>query len=95
MSNMDMSDRTEFQGGGVMPNGVFPKGSDALTPSDKLMLQSRTGQEVDSRAPLDPGFWYGNSNFDPNMKAPVDRDRIRRERQARREEGRRYRESPR
>ncbi|MEG2887312.1 MAG: hypothetical protein RR853_09335 [Aurantimicrobium sp.] len=90
-----MSDRSEFQGGGVMPNGVFPKGNDALTPSDKLRLMSTTGQTEDSRAKVDPGFWYGNEYFDINEKPPVDRDRIRRERQNRREEGRRYRESPR
>ena len=52
--------RSEYEGGGVMPNTVFPKGEDALTASDKLRLQSLTGQETDSRAPIDPYFWYGN-----------------------------------
>lgn len=52
--------RSEYGGMGVMPNTVFPKGSDALTASDKLRLQSLTGQEEDSRAPVDPYHWYGN-----------------------------------
>jgi hypothetical protein len=50
---------SEFGGGGVMPNTVFPKGREALTPADKLRLQSLTGQEVDSNAPVDPFHWMG------------------------------------
>lgn len=89
----DMNERTEFQGGGVMPNGVFPKGNDALTPSDKLLLGYTTGQEEDSRAPLDPGVFYGNAYFDPNARPPRDRARETRERQARQAEARRYTET--
>jgi hypothetical protein len=95
MSDYSMDDRTEFQGGGVMPNGVFPKGNDALTPSDKFLLGYTTGQEEDSRAKVDPGVFYGNEYFDPNEKRPVDRERLRREQQIRRREARRYRETPR
>lgn len=90
-----LDDRSEYDGGGVMPNTVYPKGNDALTPSDKLRLQSITGQEEDSRAPVDPGFWYGNGYFDPNEKPPRDREAERRRRQERRKESRRYRETPR
>ena len=60
-----MPGRSEYEGGGVMPNTVFPKGTDALTPADKLRLQSITGQEVDSKAPPDPYFWWGNVAPDP------------------------------
>lgn len=90
-----MDDRSEYDGGGVMPNTVYPKGNDALTPSDKLRLGYITGQEEDSRAKSDPGFFYGNGYFDPDEKPPVDRARQQQERQARREEYRRYRETPR
>lgn len=92
---MSLRDRSEYQGGGHMPNGVFPKGNDALTPSDKLRLGYTTGQEEDSRAKVDPGFFYGNGYFDPNEKPPVDRERIRREKEIRRRENARYRETPR
>ena len=51
--------RSEFGGMGVMPNTVHPKGTDALTASDKLRLMSITGQEDDSKAPPDPYFWQG------------------------------------
>lgn len=52
--------RSEFEGGGVQDNTIFPKGADALTPSDKLRLQSITGQESDPLAPPDQYHWYGN-----------------------------------
>jgi len=50
---------SEYGGGGVMPNTVYPKGSDALTPADKLRLDSITGQDQDARAPVDPYHWMG------------------------------------
>lgn len=56
-----MSEFSEYDGGGVMPNTVHPKGPDALTPADKLRLQSMTGQETDSRAPIDPYHWQGGT----------------------------------
>jgi len=84
---MDSSDRSEFDGGGVMPNTVFPKGTEALTASDKLRLQSITGQELDSRAPVDPYFWYGNV-----APEPVDTTAAR-ERAERIKDRDRYRES--
>lgn len=82
---VDNRDRSEFEGGGVMPNTVFPKGPEALTASDKLRLQSITGQEEDSKAPPDPYHWYGNQKPDPidesrvkeRRKAIEDRDRYR------------------
>lgn len=50
---------SEYEGGGVMPNTVFPKGEDALTAADRLRLQSITGQETDSRARPNPYHWRG------------------------------------
>jgi hypothetical protein len=61
----DMDPRSEFEGGGVMRNTVFPKGTDALTASDKLRLQSITGQEEDSKAAPDPYFWQGGVKPEP------------------------------
>ena len=87
-------EHSEYDGGGVMPNTVYPKGSDALTPSDKLRLQSITGQETDPQAPVDPYHWYGNVR--PN-EALVENDRMAREERARQlaqREADRYRETP-
>jgi hypothetical protein len=89
----DMSDRTEYQGGGVLPNTIFPKGNDALTPSDKLRLGYITGQDEDSRATPDPGVFYGNAYFDPNERPRPDPARVARERRARRIESQRYNET--
>lgn len=86
---------SEYDGGGVMPNTVHPKGNDALTPSDKLRLMSITGQTEDSRAKVDPGFWYGNQYFDPNEKPVPDQARIQRQKEIQRLERQRYKETPR
>lgn len=96
MANVD--DHSEFEGGGVMPNSVFPKGTDALTPADKLRLDSITGQDIDSRAPVDPYHWQGGTRqaFEQE-KAGVESDRrarISKAREVRREEVQRYKESP-
>lgn len=94
MSN-PLNERSEYDGGGVMPNTVYPKGSDALTASDKLRLQSLTGQEDDANAPVDPWFWQGG-DYSSTALDGVEADRRARERrnsQLRREESRRYRES--
>ena len=92
-----MNDRefSEYGGGGVMPNTVFPKGSDALTPGDKLRLQSITGQETDSRAPVNLGHWYGNDDFDETKPAHTFKEHEARVTQSKREEVQRYKESPR
>lgn len=87
--------RSEYGGGGVMPNTVYPKGTEALTASDKLRLLSITGQTEDSRAKPDPGFWLGNNYFDPNEKPVPDSQRILRERELARREQQRYKETPR
>jgi len=63
--------QSEYEGRGVMPNTVFPKGSDALTPADKLRLQSLTGQEEDSRAPVDPYFWFGGTGPDTEAESAL------------------------
>lgn len=87
------SKRSEYDGGGVMPNTVFPKGSDALTASDKLRLQSITGQEKDSRAPVDPYFWQGGTA--PDLRAQEAAwDADMRARYARLKDADRYRETP-
>lgn len=64
---------SEYDGNGVMPNTVFPKGEEALTAGDKLRLQSITGQETDSRAPVDPAFWHGATLQDPAEEARIAR----------------------
>jgi hypothetical protein len=89
---------SEYEGGGVMPNTVFPKGTDALTPSDKLRLQSITGQEEDSRAPADPWFWQGGVYPGPEKATRAQRadaaERTARAQELRRAEKERYKETP-
>lgn len=51
--------RSEFEGGGVQENTIYPKSPDALQNGDRLRLISITGQEADVTAPPDPYFWYG------------------------------------
>lgn len=93
MTTDGVESHTEYGGGGVMPNTVFPKGNEALTPSDKLRLQSLTGQEEDSRAPLDPYFWHGLTPPDKEQELNDRRLREQREKAQRRNEANRYRES--
>lgn len=76
--------RSEFDGGGVMPDStVHPKGADALTASEKLRLQSLTGQETDTNAPRDYYHWYGGVAPEEVPAGPTeeeilrDRDRYR------------------
>jgi hypothetical protein len=57
--------RSEYEGRGVLRNGGFPKGAEALTASDKLRLQSITGQETDPLAEPDPYFWQGGVAPEP------------------------------
>lgn len=90
-----MLDRSEYEGGGVMPNTVFPKGEEALTAADKLRLQSLTGQETDSRAGVNLGHWYGNLDFDETKPAYETKEYDALVRQTEREERNRYRETPR
>ena len=80
-------DYSEFEGGGVMPNTVFPMGEEALTASDKLRLQSITGQETDSRAAPNPYHWIGGMKQDPELKPVPDTIKYA-------EEADRYRENP-
>lgn len=82
---MDKNDRSEFEGGGVLDNTVFPSGDDALTASDKLRLMSITGQTETAKADPDPYFWYGGVAPEPvddsasraRAEALADRDRYR------------------
>lgn len=93
---MGVEDHSEFEGGGVQRNTVFPKGPDALTSADKLRLQSITGQEEDPNAPPDPWHWTGGQ-YSPQELEQIEIDRRARERDfaaLRRQEVARYRESP-
>ncbi len=92
-----MEDRitSEFGGGGVMPNTVYPKGEEALTAPDKLRLQSITGQETDSQAPVNLGHWYGNDDFDETKPAYTYKEHEQKLQEIAREEANRYKESPR
>jgi hypothetical protein len=92
----DVGEFSEFDGGGVMPNTVYPKGTEALTPADKLRLDSITGQDQDSRAPVDPWHWQGGT-YSPSELAGVEADRRAREAnnsRLRREASQLYTESP-
>lgn len=87
--------RSEFEGGGLMPNTVFPKGTDALTASDKLRLQSITGQEEDSHAQVNPYHWYGNTVPDATLERQQKMTKNQERRVRQRSESRRYNETPR
>ena len=66
--------RSEYEGRGVQENTLFPKGADALTPDDKLRLQSLTGQEQDPRAQRDPYFWYGGIAPEAPQPGPTEQE---------------------
>lgn len=91
---MGVEPRSEYEGGGLMPNTVFPKGTDALTNSDKLRLQSITGQEEDSKAPVDPYFWNGNTRPDPAVDKALAAEAKSKARAIRQAEKNRYKETP-
>ena len=86
--------RSEFDGGGVMPSTVHPKPEEALTNGDRLRLMSLTGQETDTNASLDPGFWQGNAYFDPTKRVEESQDQKRRRAELRRQESGRYQADP-
>lgn len=88
-------DPSEYEGGGILPNTIYPKGPDALTASDKLRLLSITGQTEDPLATPDPGYWEGNRYFIPGAVEPPDPQRVARARQNARVERNRYKETPR
>lgn len=85
--------RSEFDGGGVMPSTVHPKPEEALTNGDRLRLMSLTGQETDTNASLDPGFWYGNEYFDPTKRVEESQDQKQRRAELRRQESGRYKQT--
>lgn len=88
---------SEYDGGGVMPSTVHPKPESALTNDERLRLQSLTGQETDTNAPLDPGFWQGNSFFTEKDVRRSDenyaREEARRQRNQSRDDRLRYRDT--
>lgn len=89
-----VEDRSEFEGGGLMPNTIFPKGADALSNSDKLRLQSITGQEDDPNAAPNEFHWNGNVRPNP-MDARLEAASLaRKRREIWTREKNRYRESP-
>jgi len=89
-----VEDRSEFEGGGVMPNSVFPKGVDALDNSDILRLDAITGQHEDSRAQVNPFHWWGNMRPDPEIDRKIQADARTKERRLAQAEAKRYRETP-
>lgn len=50
---------SEFGGSDSTPSGLQPKGTDALTSSEKLRMIYRTGQEFDTEAELDEAAFRG------------------------------------
>ena len=83
----DYGDQSEFGGGGVLPNTLFPQVAGvAMTASDQLRLMSITGQETDTHATPDPYFWQGGIFPLPIVKKVVP---------AIPTEGQRYTETPR
>lgn len=90
----DLQGYSEYDGKGVMPNTVYPKGTDALTNGDKLRLISITGQETDSRAPVDEFFWIGGQRPDKNAIAAEKRAYRQEQQRLKKEAREQYRESP-
>lgn len=50
---------SEYGGQDSTPSGLQPKGTDALTSSEKLRLIYQTGQDVDTEASLDERAFDG------------------------------------
>ncbi len=89
----DYGDHSEFNGGGVQPNTLFPKELENMSIAERLRLQSITGQDNDPKALPDPAFWHGDQVQDPEMIAKLaqierqadrQRERIERDRYDRR-----------
>lgn len=83
----DYEDHSEFNGGGVQPNSLFPKTLENMSIAERLRLQSITGQDTDPKALPDPAFWRGAQVEDPlevrarlQAQAQADRQRVRAER---------------
>lgn len=89
-----VEDRSEYEGGGVMPNTVFPKGAEALDNSDILRLDAITGQHEDSRAPVNGYHWWGNMRPDPEAERQIQAEAQAVKRQRARVERDRYKETP-
>lgn len=87
-----VDDHTEFNGGGVMPNTVFPKSPEFLTNGEKLRLDAITGQHEDSHAPVNPYHWNGVDVPDPQAEISAQRRLNAQSQAARKQEQLRYRE---
>lgn len=94
---LGVGDHSDYGGGGVMPNTVFPKGEEALTAGDKLRLGYITGHEDDSKSRPDPYQFQGTDILHARPLPPEVRSdrqqRQRRQQQIRRDEANRYRET--
>lgn len=62
--------RSEFEGGGVQRNTLFPVEIEDMPAGDKLRLRNITGQDADPRAQPDPYFWQGGIDPGPYPPAP-------------------------
>jgi hypothetical protein len=85
---------TEFNGGGVQRNTIFPKGVEALTPADKLRLGYITGVEDDPNSQPHDGQFVGAGRFDQTRYDEATRDLVAQRQALQRAEAERYRESP-
>lgn len=74
MPRKNMDEVSEYEGGGVMPNTVFPKGDEALNAHDKLRLDSITGQHQSAHVAPNPYHWYGGSRPEELSPLPTPRE---------------------
>lgn len=89
-----VSEHTEYNGGGVMRNSVFPKESEALTNGDRLRLGYTTGREDNSQSIPRPHQFYGNNEITRQTVQQALLSIQRKESQIAQRESRRYRELP-
>lgn len=87
----DYGDHSEYNGGGVQPNTLYPKDLQDLTIAERLRLQSITGQDEDPKALPDPAFWNGAQVPDAEEIRRLQRQEAQRERVRQRAETDRYR----
>jgi hypothetical protein len=89
-----VEDHTEYNGGGVMRNSVFPKEPEALTNGERLRLGYTTGREDNAHSIPRPHQFYGNQEITRQTVQQALLSIQRREDQIRQQESRRYRELP-
>lgn len=89
---VDFDDFSEFEGGGVMPNGVFPRA--IPNASDQLRLMSTTGQTEDTSARRNHWFFLGQDRDDILSLIQGEHEREVTAREMEEDAVRRYRQSP-